>query len=113
MPLLRWLLPLIAALALLSSTVAAWASAGIVGGDDCCCPVKTTCKCHDHDDRAPSAPELKRCGERVERVAPTLLVAIEPASPEIHVTERRETAAPPALEPMPDDLPTPPEPPPF
>lgn len=78
---LRWLLPIIAAMTLLGSSVTAWAAAGFFGESSCCCPDKTKCKCHDHDgDRAP-APTLKRCAGDATWVAPAVAPAIDPVDP--------------------------------
>lgn len=71
MPLLRWLLPIVAALCVLGGSVAAYAAAGWTGKTACCCPVKTTCKCGDHGKQKPDQPTMKRCGGEAKLVAPT------------------------------------------
>lgn len=99
---LRWLLPIVAVIALVGSSVTAWAAAGVFGDTSCCCPVKARCTCHDHDGRPDPTPTLKKCGDGATRVAPVLVHAIPP--PEITVTvARRATPAatsdrPPILE---------------
>ena len=54
---LHWLLPLVAAMSLLTSSVTTWAAAGFFGEAECCCPVKTDCKCHDHDGKPDPTPK--------------------------------------------------------
>jgi len=67
----------IAMLAFVGSSVSAWAAAGVIGEPTCCCPVKTACKCHDHDD-GPSVPTLKKCGGEAKLVAPAFVHAAIP-----------------------------------
>ncbi|MDB4962688.1 MAG: hypothetical protein JWP01_2687 [Myxococcales bacterium] len=74
----RWLLPVVAVLALLASSVTAFAASGIVGETQCCCPDPEICKCHDHDSDRPADPVMKRCSGEAERVAPQVLPAIVP-----------------------------------
>jgi hypothetical protein len=69
-PLLRWLLPIVAALCVLSGSVVSYAAAGWTGEVDCCCPVKAKCKCHDHGKGKPDQPTMKRCGGEAKLVAP-------------------------------------------
>ena len=79
----RWFLPVLAVLALLASSLTAFAGAGAVGSSECCCPDPDTCKCHEHDGPAPDA-ELKRCGGEARLVAPHVAAAIEvtPVTPD-------------------------------
>ena len=76
--LLRWLLPVIAALSVLTGSVTAYAAAGMIGESVCCCPDPDTCKCHDHDGQPAPAPELKRCSGEAKSVAPHLVPTIVP-----------------------------------
>lgn len=78
---LRWLLPLIAAMALLGSSVMSWAAAGFVEDSSCCCPDKAKCKCHDHAGKPASAPTMKRCDGDAKWVAPTVAPAVQDAEP--------------------------------
>lgn len=83
--LLRWFLPVVAVLALLATSLTAFAGTGVVGSSECCCPDPDTCKCHDHDDGPQPASELKRCGGEARLVAPHVPAAIQvtPLSPAI------------------------------
>lgn len=72
---LRWLLPVIAAMVLVGSTLTTWAAA--VRSDLCCCPVKAKCKCHDHD-RDTTTPMIKKCGAGDNTLAPTIAQVIAP-----------------------------------
>lgn len=110
---LRWLLPMIAAIAVLSSSVMTWAAAGVIGKLECCCPVKTKCKCHDHDERPGEAPTLKSCEGKATFVAPALAAAVV-AAPVAVVAERQPAlTAPVPLLPVPADRSIEPETPPF
>jgi hypothetical protein len=71
----RRLLPLLAAIAVVFSSIASFAAAGPTGEIACCCPVPDECKCHDHDT-GPAPPTMKRCPGDVELVAPLLAAAI-------------------------------------
>lgn len=82
-PVVRWLLTLIVALAVASSSAVSFASAGVVGDSECCCPIKAKCKCHDHDKDPHSAPTLKRCNGAGKLVLPVIATAIEVAPPEL------------------------------
>jgi hypothetical protein len=73
---LRWLLPMIAAITVLSSSVMTWAAAGMIGKLECCCPIKTKCKCHDHDQRPGEVPTLKSCNGEGKLVAPAPAAAV-------------------------------------
>lgn len=73
----RWCVPIVLALALIGSSVAAWASAGFSGDTACCCPKPTACKCHDHD-REPHPSEMKRCGGDAQLVTPVVQPAVVP-----------------------------------
>lgn len=68
----RWLLPVVAALAVLAGSVTAFAAAGVIAESACCCPDPDTCKCHDHDKDSHPEPELKRCAGTAKLVAPHL-----------------------------------------
>lgn len=74
---LRWLLLVFTALALVSSSVTTWAAAGVIGDASCCCPVPDRCNCDDHDD---DGPVLKRCSTDARLVTPTVAPAIAPAT---------------------------------
>lgn len=111
--LLRWLLPVVTVLAMLASSVTAFAAAGIIGESACCCPDPDTCKCHDHDGDAQPSPELKRCGGEAQRVMAQITPAIS-VTPELPPVIQRLLAPTvyPAL-PMPPSLVDRPEKPPF
>lgn len=110
---LRWLLVLFTGLVLLGSSVTSWAAAGIVGDTECCCPVKSECRCHDHDGKSSPAPLLKKCGGQAELVSPMVVHALAPAAPSITALVQVIAAIllPPL--PLPDLLPREPETPPF
>ncbi len=80
---LRWLLPIIAVMTLLGSSVTAWAAAGFVGEASCCCPDKTKCKCHDHDGDRDASPTLKRCAGEATWVAPAVAPAVAASEPPV------------------------------
>lgn len=110
---LRWLLPIVAMLALLGQAVTAYAAAGVVGDASCCCPVKAKCKCHDHDGKPDSAPTLKRCAGDAKLVAPAIAHALA-AIDLVVLDEPRVIASPIATPtPLPDDVSREPEKPPF
>jgi hypothetical protein len=112
-PVLRWLIPLVAALALVGQSVAAWAAAGTFGAAHCCCPEPQRCKCHDHGDPRNHA-ELRRCSGEAERVAPAPLVAAPPPPPVAAGEPVLAAIAPPPPPPaLPARQPEPPESPPF
>lgn len=97
---LRWLLPIIAAMTLLGSSVTAWAAAGFFGESSCCCPDKTKCKCHDHDgDRAP-APTLKRCAGESTWVAPGVAPAVAASEPAVAIDVQMAPAAAIEIQPL-------------
>lgn len=75
--LLRWLLPVIALVALLGNAVNAFAAAGMFERSTCCCPNPKLCKCHDHDDPRPD-DTLQKCGGDAAKVAPALQTVIVP-----------------------------------
>lgn len=108
----RWLIPIVTALALVGQAVTAWAAAGVIGEAKCCCPSPDRCKCHDYDGST-SQTELRRCTGDAQLVAPAPLTAIPPAAP----ADAREPAvtrvAPPARPAPPEDRSEPPEKPPF
>ena len=109
---LRWLLPLIAVMTLLGSSVTAWAAAGFFGESSCCCPVKAKCKCHDHDDPSPWA-KMKRCGGDAERVDPAVTPIVAAAQPPLAIDVDVAVIVTAADEPIPDDQTIEPETPPF
>lgn len=88
--LLRWLLPVVAALAVLTGSVTAYAAAGILAELVCCCPDPDACKCHDHDVEPDAAPKLKRCSGEATHVAPHLSEAV--VSELVLLEEHRTTA---------------------
>src|SRR5690606_31612078 len=67
----RWILPIVAALAMLCSAVSGIAAAGAMGEPACCCPSPDRCKCHDHDG-TPKPSTLRRCSGELTLVAPAL-----------------------------------------
>jgi hypothetical protein len=112
--LLRPLLPVIAALALLVQPVATWATAGIERDLACCCPDPDKCECHDHDGKGPSSPSMRRCDSgHVNVVTAVVLVAVVPAPAPVLDVARPVTV--PAAEPelALGDRTIPPEKPPF
>ena len=110
---LRWLLPIVAALAMLGQAVTAWAASGRIGEATCCCPAPKDCKCHDHEGSGEGA-ELRRCTGEAKLVAPAPLVA---APPPLVVAAADDVAAALPELPAPAALPShrsdPPEKPPF
>ena len=108
---LRWLLPIVTALALVGQAVTAWAAAGVIGEASCCCPVPDDCKCHDHEGGGQT--ELRRCTGDAERVVPAPLAAAVPDVPEVACEVTVARAAPPSPPPLPDHRADPPEKPPF
>lgn len=114
MPVVRLLLPLVAAVALLVQPVATWAAAGIERDVACCCPDPDKCECHDHDGKGPSSPTMRRCDSgKVTLVPPVLLVADLPAA--APVVDLAPPVTVPAVEPALsfEDRTIPPEKPPF
>lgn len=110
---LRWLLPVIAAIAVLGSSVMTWAAAGMVGEIECCCPVKAKCKCHDHGKDTGPTPVMKNCGGSGELVTPAPEATVLAAPLEV-VTVRRAARTEPAPPPIaPADRAIEPETPPF
>jgi hypothetical protein len=110
---LRWLLPVIAVLALLGSSVTSWAAAGVIGDSSCCCPVKAKCKCHDHDGKPNPTPTMKRCGGVAQLVAPVVAHAVINTEPPIATDVQVAIVASPDREPVPEDRSIEPETPPF
>lgn len=114
MPLVRLLLPVIAALALLVQPVATWAAAGIERKMECCCPDPETCECHDHDGKGPSSPSMRRCDSgQVNVVTALMLVALVPAAAPVLDVARPVTLPAPEPELSLEDRTIPPEKPPF
>jgi hypothetical protein len=113
-PLVRLLVPVIAALVLLVQPVATWAAAGVQRDLKCCCPDPDKCECHDHDGKGPSAPTMRKCdnGQMKLVTAVVLTVDVPPAAP-VLVTARPVTVsyAEPVL--SLEDRTIPPEKPPF
>ena len=110
---LRWLLPMIAALAVLGSSVMTWAAAGVTGNAECCCPVKAKCKCHDHDKQPSEEPILKSCNGEGKLVSPAPAAAVVTAPVEIAATRQPALAAPGVPSAAPSDRSIEPETPPF
>lgn len=110
---LRWLLPVVAVLALLGQAVTAYAAAGVIGDASCCCPVKAKCKCHDHDGKSDPTPVMKRCAGEAKLVAPAHVPAIAAPSAGFVVEPRVTIAPPPPPVAIPDDISREPEKPPF
>jgi len=113
-PLVRLLLPIVAALALLVQPVATWAAAGVERDLACCCPDPDKCECHDHDGKGPVSPTMRRCDTgHVRLVVPVVLVADVPAAAPIIDVARPVLV--PAIEPVLafEDRSIPPEKPPF
>jgi hypothetical protein len=76
---LRWLLPLLAVLTLLGSSVTAWAAAGFSGDPTCCCPDKTKCHCPDHHGgKHDNAPKLNRCSGEATFAAADVVPVVMP-----------------------------------
>ena len=113
MPFVRWLVSFVLALGVLSSSVMAWAAAGVVGDTDCCCPDKTKCKCHDHGKRPNPAPVMKKCGGPAELVAPAVELALLAAPIAIPTAPEHCTIVPRAPMQLPDDWSLVPDRPPF
>ncbi len=102
----RWLLPLLAMLALVVQSAGTFAAAGTKTVVHCCCPSVKVCKCHEHDGGADTS--MKRCGGGEHEVLPELAVstvvespvAIEIDAPAITIEHRIENLEPvPAAEP--------------
>ena len=104
---------MIAAIAVLSSSVMTWAAAGVVGKLECCCPIKAKCKCHDHDQKPAKEPTLKSCNGEAKLVAPAAAPAMV-AEP-VAIAEERQPALDVPAEPpyAPEDRSIEPETPPF
>ena len=107
---LRWLLPIVAVLALFGQAVTAYACAGTIGDASCCCPVKAKCKC-DHDGK--SQTTLSRCNGEAKLVAPAPAIAMVPPASVIDIEPRVTSALVVTFEPIPDDVSREPEKPPF
>jgi hypothetical protein len=110
--LLRWLLPIVAALALVGQSVTTWAAAGMIGEAKCCCPSPDRCKCRDHDGSTRHT-ELRSCAGGGELVARVPLAAVPPAAPAIARAVVVSRIMPPAPPVFPEDRSAPPEKPPF
>ena len=112
-PLLRLLLPIVAALTLLGTSVTSWAAVGLIGDVKCCCPAPSKCKCRDHDGK-PRPSEIRPCGSGVvQLVTPTVAAAIHAAAPVVTAVPAVSDVLYPASVGMPDFLPVEPETPPF
>jgi hypothetical protein len=100
--LLRWLLTVVAALAVLTGSVTAYAAAGLFGDSVCCCPDPDACKCHDHDVTPDDAPKLKRCSGDAQLVTPHVSAAVVP-EPALDVEQRTTIVLDYAESPPPDE----------
>lgn len=98
----RWLLPVVAALAVLTGSVTAYAAAGVIGEVTCCCPDPDACKCHDHDAAPDDAPTLKRCSGDASFVTPHVSEAVLPAAEPV-AEHRTSTTVAHAAIPPPDE----------
>ena len=78
----KFVLPILAAIALAFGSASAWGAAGVIGDPVCCCPAPKICKCHDHHDDPSSEPTLKRCAGGANVVYPELAIATLVAGPE-------------------------------
>lgn len=101
---LRWLITLLAFVALAGQTSAAFASAGLQIDVRCCCPDPSTCKCHDHPGRSDSDHSVDKCGGG-EHVVALELTSMPPLATALEVTPVRAVArSPVAFVPViPDD----------
>ena len=99
--------------ALLGQSVMAYAGAGMIQEVKWCCPIKATCKCHDHDGKSPSSPTLKRCSGTAKIVAPAAVTATPTEIVEVASEPRVTVTMVIAPEPIPDDVTYEPETPPF
>jgi hypothetical protein len=110
---LRWLLPIFTVFALIGQSVTSFAATGVFGDASCCCPIKAKCKCHDHDGKGDAAPAMKRCAGEAKLIAPAIVIAVPAIEVEIG-DEPRVTIAPAVTpHPIPDDVSSEPEKPPF
>lgn len=109
---LRWLLPIVTAIALLGTTMTAFAAAGFVGESECCCPDPDACKCHDHDKDPVPDTTMKKCGGEAKMVSPTVIVAMMPEPVTLTATTT-STVVEHESAPRPPDRVTRPEKPPF
>ncbi len=88
---LRWVLPLLAALALLGQPIASYADAGASRAVRCCCPDPDKCTCHDHGGHDTSS--VKRCSSGgAELVTPVVLVAVVPTVAPVRLAPRAVVA---------------------
>lgn len=88
--LLRWLLPIVAAVALLGNAALAFAAAGTFGHSKCCCPNPKTCKCHDHD-QPKQDDQMRRCAGDAVKASPSLpSVVIPPVLESVVVLAEQE-----------------------
>ncbi|MDX2091969.1 MAG: hypothetical protein SFX73_29165 [Kofleriaceae bacterium] len=110
--LLRWLLSIAAAVALMGTSMTSFAGSGFVGDSECCCPDPDKCNCHDHDQEPVPSPTMKRCGGEAKLVAPTAVVAVL-VEPFVLTTTTTTTAVVHPSSPKPPDRTTRPEKPPF
>ncbi len=113
MPVLRRLVPLVAALTVLCGSVSTWAAAGPTGDPSCCCPIKTACKCHDHDGKPSGPPMMQKCGGDSQVVAPAPLAATPALAFEVIPTTLVTRVTLPVLLPLVSDRTLEPETPPF
>lgn len=101
--LVRWLLPVLAVLALLGQAVTAYAAAGVIAESKCCCPSPSKCKC-DHDGAPSPTPEMQRCSGEAHLFALTVVPAIPAPAIELADMPRVRLMPPPPPPPIPDDV---------
>lgn len=109
---LRWLLSIATAIALMGTSMTSFAASGFIGDSECCCPDPDACKCHDHDKEPVPSPTLKRCGGEAKQVSPTAVVAVL-VEPVIVTTTMTTMVVEHTTTPPPPDRTTRPEKPPF
>lgn len=110
---LRWLLLIFTAISLVGSSLTSWAAAGVIGDASCCCPVKSKCKCHDHDGKPDSSPTLKKCGGEAKLVAPVIVHAVAATTIGLDSEQVVTAISTSSLQATPEDHPIEPETPPF
>jgi hypothetical protein len=108
----RAVLSIVAVAILAGNAVTVFAGAGMIGDVECCCPDPDKCPCHDHDDQAPREAKLKTCSTDATLVVATPLVAVASTTAPA-IEERPAPRVVAAPEPIPDDVPTEIETPPF
>lgn len=111
-PVLRWLLPLVAALALTGQAVVTFAAAGVDAVMLCCCPDPERCTCDDHDGDRDEGDHLTRCSVLGELTVPIVPVAAL-AAPVVATPPEVAAVAWPPPRPLPASRSIEVEPPPF